>query len=50
MVYLKLTRTQKLVIEGETFGPAVVNSVMNGGDSIMVKQGMSLIEEVLKEH
>ena len=45
--YLESSGIQNLMVEEEIFGPTVVNSVMNGGNYIRGKRGMSLIAEVM---
>ena len=47
-VYLESTGFEKVFLENEIFGPATVNSVMNGGNYIRGKRGMGILAEGLK--
>ena len=47
-VYLESIGVEKVFVENEIFGPATVNSVMNGGNYIRGKRGMGILAEGLK--
>ena len=47
--YLESSGIQNIMVEEEIFGSAVVNSVMNGGNYIRGKRGMSLIAEAMEQ-
>ena len=47
--YLESSGIQNLLVEEKVYGPAVVNSVMSGGNYIRGKRGMSLIAEAREQ-
>ena len=47
--YLESIGIQNLLVEEKVYGPAVVNSVMSGGNYIQGKRGMSLIAEAIEQ-
>ena len=46
--YLECSGIQHLLVEEKVFGPAVVNSVMSGGNYVRGKRGMALIAEAME--
>ena len=47
--YLESSDIQNLLVEVKVYGPAVVNSVMSGGNYIWGKRGISLIDEAMEQ-
>ena len=47
--YLECSGIHHLLVEEKVFGPAVVNSVMSGGNYVRGKRGMSLIAEAMEQ-
>ena len=47
--YLECSGIQHQLVEEKVFGPAVVNSVMSGGNYIRGKRGISLIAEAMEQ-
>ena len=46
---LESSGIQNLLVKEKVYGPAVVNSVMSGGNYIWGKRGMSLIAEAMEQ-
>ena len=47
--YLESSGIQNLLVEENVYGPAVINSVMSGGNYIRGKSGISLIAEAMEK-
>ena len=47
--YLECSGINHLLVEEKVFGPAVVNSVMSGGNYVRGKRGMALIAEAMEQ-
>ena len=47
--YLETSGIQNIFVEHEIFGPGVVNTVMNGGNYVRGKRGISLLAESMEQ-